>query len=297
MKDGLFTNLGSHVFKAEDNKLLPLNPSAQNLSVTDVEYKLVLGLKIIQIDGRTYQVEPFEVESERFIILHDVSYFTQQIEEAQQDTQSYLYAISHDFRAPLRAILMSGMILTEDYGEVLDENAHQELKRQEVAAKKLNSYIDELLKLSRIGTAKFSPKPISLSAIAQEIGNSFQLVQDEQLFIDNDLHAVGDEALVNALIGHLISNAVKFHSGERPLRIEVGLHQGEFFVRDNGIGIRSVDIDRITNVFERVNGNDYPGFGTGLTQAKRIVERHSGKLRIESEVNIGTTVWFQLIAE
>lgn len=225
-------------------------------------------------------------------IVRDVTSLALKIKEVEDDLQTYLYTISHDFKAPLRGMLMSAMILLEDYEQAIDAGGQTELRRQSTAAKKLAALMEEILKLSRVGTAPFARMELDLSALAQEAIES--LGASESISIEPDLMATGDTNLTRALLGHLLSNALKFHPANQVPSVTVGKIGEEFFVQDNGIGMAEEQVSRAIRVFERINGDQYPGLGTGLTQAKRIVERHGGSLRIESKEGVGTTVYFTL---
>lgn len=242
-------------------------------------------------DGSSAQwsVEPFGDHKLLVITTEDP-----QLTNAKAELESFLYVVSHDLRGPLRAILSAGMILIEDFGDSLPPEGQAELKRQSQAAKKLNLMLEEILKLSRLGRLAFEPEPIRVSAIAESVAAHFR-ENGAQIVIQPNLQATGSHEMVERLFFVLFDNAVKFAKPSSPAQISVCQEPaGAFVVEDRGIGFPNEYGEKAFTVFDRFHGDTYAGMGTGLTVAKRIVERHSGKIEICGVPNEGATVRFTL---
>ncbi len=216
---------------------------------------------------------------------------TAELQDAVKELEGFTYTVSHDLRGPLRAISAASMILREDFGDQLPEDAHQHLQRQADAAKRMGALIDDLLKLSRLGRQELTPAEFDMSAlgvdVAEELGIQARVVVQPQM------EAWGDARLIKFVMLNLLENSAKFSEGKSPIR--VGFDGGEFFVADAGIGFDMEYVDKVFRPFERLVRNDeYPGTGIGLANVQRIIHRHGGKVRAESEVGKGATFFFSL---
>ena len=219
------------------------------------------------------------------------------VRERTRELEGFTYTVSHDFRGPLRAIMSASMILIEDYGDRLDSEGKAELKRQSNAAKKLSNLMEDILRLSRLGRQEMALADLDITSIAREIGGEVirRAGTDVGLEVQEGMRAHGDANLVRLLVQNLIENSVKFARKDVPARIEVGQDESGFFVRDNGIGFDNQYLERIFLPFERLNREDeYPGSGVGLTNVKRIVDRHDGRISAEGIPYEGATFRFTL---
>jgi PAS domain S-box-containing protein len=218
---------------------------------------------------------------------------TRELQAANQELEGFTYSVSHDLRAPLRAIIASSMILREDFGSVLPKDASEQLIRQAEAAKKLGTLIDELLRLSRLGRAELVRSEIDLSAMAAELAKE-QSRPDITFQIDPDLKLFGDPRLLRLVLWNLIDNAAKFspkggtiHVGQRA--------DGTYFVADEGIGFDMQYAHKLFLPFERLHRDDeFAGTGIGLANVQRIVNRHGGRVWAESERGKGSTFYFSM---
>ncbi len=187
------------------------------------------------------------------------------------------------------------MILREEYADKLPPEAREELERQAVAANRVAKLIDDLLRFSRIGRQELARKDLDVTTISQEIAHDLKGAYPCTIFeIEEGLTACGDPPTIRLVLGNLIENACKFSDGEGT--VQVGCDNGAIFVRDQGIGFNQVYADKVFLPFERlVLDRDYPGTGIGLANAKRIVDRHHGKIWGESlGANEGATFYFEL---
>jgi PAS domain S-box-containing protein len=219
---------------------------------------------------------------------------TLELEAANREMEGFTFSVSHDLRGPLRAIMSTSMILKEDYGDKLPDDAKDQLERQARAARKMGDLIDDLLKLSRLGRQEISRKDLDLSALAAELVD--ELRAPAEILIQPGLHALADAKLMKLALQNLLDNAIKFSSNTGKAAIEFGQREdGAFFVRDNGIGFDTQYSDRLFLPFERlVLDRDYPGTGIGLANVKRIIDRHGGRVWAESELGHGATFYFTI---
>jgi PAS domain S-box-containing protein len=227
---------------------------------------------------------------------------TAQFEAANQELESFAYTVSHDLRAPLRAIHANAEMLREDLGEKATEDEQENLSRIVARAEEMSDLIDGLLKLSRIMRAEISTERVDLSAAAREIAESLDRSSSGRAVrwaIEDGLEANGDAVLLSALLRNLLDNAFKFTSKTPKAVIEFSARnvEGEivYFVRDNGAGFDPKHADKLFGAFERLHApGEFSGTGIGLATVQRIVRRHGGRIWAEGEVGKGATFYFTL---
>jgi len=221
---------------------------------------------------------------------------TAELEAAVRELEGFTYSVSHDLRAPLRAIISTSHILRAEHAGSLDEDGVVLLERQGNAARRLGDLIDELLQLSRIGRAQMVVEPLDLSEIARVIAEEIQRVPRTtpiRFEIEPNLRARGDIRLVRFVYLNLLENAAKFSPNGGSIR--VGQQDGAFFVADEGVGFDMQYEHKLWLPFERlVLDSEFPGTGIGLANVRRIVERHGGRTWAESVAGKGATFWFTL---
>jgi hypothetical protein len=218
----------------------------------------------------------------------------QALHDAFAEFQSLLYVLTHDFRAPLRAILTSCAILKEDWGDSLGPEGISEIARQEASVRRLNGLLEELLKVSRLSRHEFGSKEVDLAVIARAAWSNDSEPEQGALEIEEGVQLVADPELLKMALQQLFDNSRKFACKDRPLKVHVGASEGRIYVRDNGIGFDPAHAERVFLPFERLGRDDYPGAGIGLTIFKRIVNWHGGRTGFESSPGNGTTIWFDL---
>jgi PAS domain S-box-containing protein len=223
---------------------------------------------------------------------------TAELEEANREMEGFTYTVSHDLRAPLRAIVSTSMILQEDYGHALDDEMRRLLSRQALAARRLATLVDDLLRLSRISRAEMERSDIDLTDMAEELAHEVTAASPSpkpRIKIEEGLTASGDERLLRLAMQNLFENAAKFTKPGEPARIQFGCKDGVFFVKDQGIGFDPQYAERIFRPFERLHRDEeYPGTGVGLANVKRVVERHGGEIWAEGRPDEGATFYFTL---
>lgn len=227
---------------------------------------------------------------------------TQQLEAANKELEAFAYSVSHDLRAPLRAIDGFSMALIEDYGDKLDSNAENYLNRVRAASQRMGQIIDDLLKLSRVTRSEMDHHEVDLSKLVRESITEIQETEPERevsFDIQPNLTAFGDEHLLRIMLVNLCSNAWKFTSRTERAHIEFGCENEEgspvFFIRDNGAGFESAYSNKLFGTFQRLHTTkDFDGTGIGLATVKRIILRHGGRVWAEGEVDCGATFYFTI---
>lgn len=223
---------------------------------------------------------------------------TMQLELANKELESFAYSVSHDLRAPLRAIDGFSQAVEEDYGSVLDAAGKSHLARVRAAARRMGDLIDALLKLAKVARAAITPVPVDLSKIAEAIAADLRSVEpdrDVRFRIAPDVRAMGEPMLLRAVLENLIGNAWKFTRKAMRAEIEFGVVGRDYFIKDNGAGFDMTYANKLFGAFQRLHSADeYEGTGIGLATVARIVHRHGGEIRAEGAVGSGATFWFTL---
>lgn len=230
---------------------------------------------------------------------------TAQLHAANQELEAFSYSVSHDLRAPLRAINGYTRILLEDYSEVLDDEGKRVCHIISGETQRLGKLIDDLLSFSRLSRKVIQPARVDMKALAFSVYGELTREPDRERidFKVGKLPAVeGDPALLHQVWVNLISNAIKFSSKVERAVIEVGSKRSEnevvYFVRDNGAGFDIRYVDKMFGVFQRLHSEeDFDGTGVGLAIVQRIIQRHGGRVWAEGEVNRGATIYFSLPRE
>ena len=264
-------------------------------------------------DGSAYhavlRVSPVQADAGEvrhwIVVQHDVTERNRHIEELEgrvqertRELEGFLYTVSHDFRAPLRAIMSASMILLEDYGDAIDRDGQAELKRQSAAAKKMGQLMDDILRLSRLTRQEMRTEPLDLSLLVRDVAAEVAARasgEKPSIEVQDGLKADGDTALVRLMVQNLLENSIKFAKTDGPARIAVGQTDGAFYLRDEGIGFPPEKAEKIFGPFERLHTEaEYPGTGVGLANVKRVVDRHDGRVWAEGRPGEGATFWFTL---
>jgi PAS domain S-box-containing protein len=227
---------------------------------------------------------------------------THQLEAANRELESFAYSVSHDLRAPLRAIDgFSRMLLAKSEAKFdADEKRRFEVIRDNT--RKMNELIDDLLDFSRLGRQDVNRVEIGMGELIRDVWQELITISPDRemsLTIGEMPAPFGDRMLIRQVCSNLLGNAVKFTQGRDPAVIEAGcLHRnGEpvYFIRDNGIGFDMKFHDKIFGVFERLHGpNEYEGTGIGLALVHRIILRHGGRVWAEGKAGGGATFYFTL---
>jgi K+-sensing histidine kinase KdpD len=232
-----------------------------------------------------------------------VSERTDELVQSNKELAGFCYSISHDLRAPMRNIVSSSRILSEDLEAHIDEDAKRRLLGMADSANRLSSLVDDLLGYARLSAAELRVEPIDLSVLVEEIceRNRRQNWKIARLSckIQPGLVAGGDGALISLALRSLVENCFKYARPSQVLTIEFGETRRKktlwYYLRDNGIGFDMQYAAKIFEPFQRLHRDaDVPGTGIGLANVKRIVERHDGEIFAESKLGEGATFYFRL---
>lgn len=223
-------------------------------------------------------------------------------ERISAELEAFSYAVSHDLRAPLRAIDGYSDILLKSYGERLDKQGRGFLRKSKAASQRLGVLIDDLLSLARISRAVIRAQDVDMSQLAWQVVQDLrqsQPVRRVEVTVQPDMHAVADAAMMHVLLSNLMGNAWKFTRNKELTQIEFGCQTRdgltEFFVRDNGAGFDMAYADKLFAAFQRLHqAHEFPGGGMGLATVHRIVSRHNGGIRAVGEVGQGASFYFWL---
>ncbi len=222
------------------------------------------------------------------------------LRESNTDLENYTYVVSHDLKAPLRAIRSFSSFLLEDYLEKIDDAGQEYLNRIRDAANRMDEFIEDLLLLSRVGRKFTEIQKVDLNELLNEIISDFSpSLQKGRIEVLGRFPVLSIQRVwIKQLFANLIGNGLKFNKSETPM-VQI-FHEDRtdehlFGVRDNGIGIDEKYHDRIFNLFERLHSNEeYPGTGAGLAICKKIIGNFKGKIWIESAPEKGSTFFFTL---
>lgn len=220
------------------------------------------------------------------------------------ELERFAYIASHDLQEPLRMISSFLQLLQKKYFDQLDEKANQYIRYAVDGAERMKALILDLLEYSRLGTGKVAFESVNMCEVIKGVSEIFHdkiIASRGQIDIGEMPVVMGDKVQLTQLMQNLISNALKYH-GEAPPRVEVmakEIDRGwQFSVKDNGIGIDPQFFDKIFIIFQRLhNKSDYSGTGIGLAICKKIVERHGGRIWVESSPGAGSTFHFTIITQ
>ncbi len=226
----------------------------------------------------------------------------QRLEVVNEELKSFSYTVSHDLRAPLRAMDGFSRALMEDYGESLDDRAGDYIARICGGAVHMGKMIDGLLALSRATRVELRRERVNLSALAAEVMEEFAEAERRiEVVIQPNMAAECDPTLIRLVIENLIGNAVKFTARRREARIDVGASPSQkagesvFWVKDNGVGFDMAYANTLFGAFQRLHREEeFPGTGIGLATVGRIVARHGGRVWAEAEEGKGAAFFFTL---
>jgi len=222
---------------------------------------------------------------------------TAQLEAANRELEAFSYAVSHDLRAPLRAITGFSRMLVEDHAAALGDGQRL-VDRICAATGRMTALIDDLLAFARAASSALDRRSFDLAHQAREIAGELREVEPERrvdLVIPDALPAEGDPRLVRVVLENLLRNAWKFTARRDDARIEIGLRDGAFFVRDNGAGFDPARAGQLFTPFYRMHTtSEFEGTGIGLATAQRIVHRHGGRIWADAAPDQGATFSFTL---
>jgi signal transduction histidine kinase len=230
---------------------------------------------------------------------------TASLREAITQMEEFSYSVSHDLRAPVRAMQCYAEVLMEDYGDSLDEHAKKYLGRIINGGMRMDRLIQDILTYSRLSRREMKLHPISLDKLTRDIVQQYTdagLASAPEIIVEGQLaNVIGHEASLSQAISNLLNNAVKFVAPDTQPKIRVRTERRNddvrLWIEDNGIGIKPEYQHRLFSVFERVHPEkNYEGTGIGLAIVRKGVERMGGRAGVESDGVNGSKFWIQLPA-
>jgi len=217
-----------------------------------------------------------------------------------RELEAFSYAVSHDLRAPLTQFDGLSKTLLANRGKLLDKRTTANLKKMREASERMSSVFDGLQMLFRLSSGEIRREELDVSALSAQIIDELQaasLGRKVEVEIAPGITVSGDRRLVRILLSNLLNNALKFSGTKQPARIAVGSEvvddETRVFVKDNGVGFDMIDSHRLFGAFQRLHSqSEFAGAGIGLATARRIVNRHGGRIWAEGAVGDGATFYF-----
>jgi len=222
-----------------------------------------------------------------------------QLETTNKELESFSYSVSHDLRAPLRALSGYSKMIEEDYASVLDNEAKRLLGNIQTNAQRMGTLIDDLLAFSRLGRKEVQKTEVNMLKMVSSILNEISLDHKANITVKELPQAYADPALIYQVWINLISNAIKYSAKNDKPEIEIGSKMLDeeivFYVRDNGAGFDMKYVDKLFGVFQRLhNPNEFEGTGIGLAIVQRIITKHGGRVWATAIPNSGASFYFSL---
>ncbi|MFP4345027.1 MAG: PAS domain S-box protein [Anaerolineales bacterium] len=286
-----------------------VQPYAIDLDVPLPNGKIVclhaIGAPITDVQGRVVRLEGTVQDiTERKRAEQEIEHYTARLEHSNRDLEEFAYVISHDLQEPVRTVKGFLELLERRYGEGLDEQARDFIDYAVDGTERMQEMIGALLDLSRVGTQGRGFAPIEVEVVLERALKMLDrsIAESDARVTHDPLPVVeADGVQLGQVFQNLIANAVKFRRADAAPQVHVSATQEgdlwRFSVADDGIGIPPDQGERIFQIFQRLHAREeYPGTGIGLALCRRIVERHGGRIWVESEAGAGATFFFTLPA-
>src|SRR2546430_4933705 len=282
------TDMGhGYTLGAFDFVCAPVVPAILRAKVT-----VFVELYRAQQELRRYRTQLETLVEERTIALTAIN----------RELEAFSYSVSHDLRAPLVSFDGLSQTLLEKYSNQLDATATDYLQRMREASKRMTSVFDGLQMLFRLTSGEIRREDVDVSTMAGEITQELRTAYPGRrvdVDIASGITVSGDQRLVRILLANLINNAWKFTGSQENARITIGQEavdgESRIFVKDNGVGFDMIDSHRLFGAFQRLHSqSEFSGAGIGLATARRIVNRHGGRIWAEGAVGEGATFYFVL---
>jgi PAS domain S-box-containing protein len=255
----------------------------------------------VVLDDEEVLLEGFIDISERKRAEEELNRTAAELARSNAELEQFAYVASHDLQEPLRMVASYAQLLEKCYKGKLDSDADDFIAFIVDGATRMRALITDLLAYSRVGTRGKSLEATDCESVFEQVIANLQMaIEETNAVVTHDRlpSAMADELQLSQVFQNLIGNAIKFHGEERPLVHVSAKQRGRewvFSVQDNGIGISPEHTDRIFVIFQRLHGGgEYPGTGIGLAICKKIVERHGGRIWVESQPGKGSTFYFTI---
>ncbi len=290
----------------EETKIIPIVMVTALQGVEDRVKALEAGAN----DFLTKPVDKTELRARVSSLLQVKAYYDymrnyqEELNRSNKELEQFAYVTSHDLREPLRMMTSFAQALEKRYKDKLDKTADEYIQFIVDGAERMQTLIDDILTYSRVTTRTLPFEPVEMEEILQTVLVNLTVAAEQaKAKITHDPLPVinADSSQMGQVIQNLIANAIKFFEGEFPVIHISARQEGEewvFSVKDNGIGIDPELFDRMFDLFKRLHPQDkYPGTGVGLAVTKKIVERHGGRIWVESQPGEGATFYFSIPLE
>ncbi|MDT8386034.1 MAG: PAS domain-containing protein [Thiogranum sp.] len=266
------------------------------------EQARIVGMLGIARDITEREEAALELQKHRRDLEAMVVERTAELENANRELESFAYSVSHDLRAPLRALDGFSQILLEEYADKFDAEGEDCLHRIRHAAQRMGRLIDDLLALSRMASCEIRREDIDLSQIAETAVRKlreYEPQRDIEVVIEAGISGWGDACLIDVVLDNLIGNAWKYTGRTRHPRIEFSVSEVNdtkvYRIRDNGVGFNMQHAGKLFGAFQRLHkAHEFEGTGIGLATVARIIQRHGGKVWAEAEEDLGASFYFTL---
>lgn len=271
--------------------------AGKQAALINVKRRDEIGKLAQAFNSMAFQVQSAQQDLEKKVVQR-----TAQLEAANKELEAFSYSVSHDLRAPLRAVSGYARILEEDYGGKLDHEANRVIGNIMSNAKMMGQLIDDLIEFSRMGKKEISPQSIDMDGLAHTCLTELLQTENPQAFeahIDKLPASPGDQSMLKQVWLNLISNAIKYSSKQKTPKVEIGYKGDEsmniYYIRDNGVGFNMDYAHKLFGVFQRLHSQEeFEGTGVGLALTKRIIHKHHGEIWAEAATGSGATFYFSL---
>ena len=235
--------------------------------------------------------------------VNDLSQSQAALKASNDELEAFTYSVSHDLRAPLRAVGSYALMLEEDYNEVLDDNGKRLLRVIRQSGVKMGMLIDDLLNLSRLGKKELRKSRVDMAELLPRVIDELTKLNptNAEIVIGPMPLVLADSALLNQVLVNLLGNALKYSAKVEKPRITIAAREAngevEFSISDNGAGFDMHYANKLFGVFQRLHHEkEFEGTGVGLAIVKRIIDRHKGRIWAQAEPGKGATFYFTLPA-
>jgi PAS domain S-box-containing protein len=291
-------NIGIWKHQKKDGTIIDVELSVQNVLYNGKKCRLVVVNDVTEKLKAHQELNRINEKLEQM-----VEQRTSQLQNANREMEAFTYSVSHDLRAPLRAINGYAQMLTEDWNTILPPEGLRQLNSITENATRMGQLIDDLLRYSRLGKAELNPTSFDLNGIVEEVINELKqaVAIRAKIKIQELGNVIADHILIRQVYMNLVDNALKYSSRKSEPQVEIGVNdhlihgKRVYYVKDNGVGFDMKYYDKMFGVFQRLhNQEEFEGTGVGLAIVKRIITLHDGQVWANGVLNEGATFFFTL---